>query len=124
MDSDQLFEKLISESMDELPQEYIKNLNNVVITTAEYPDEYQRASSKIRPKSILFGLYEGVPLTRRGTGSVMAPPDKITLFKQALLSVSNNRQELKQNVKRTLWHEIAHYYGLDHSQIKALEDKH
>ena len=86
------------------------------------PTLEQRRQLKLRCNSLLFGLYEGVPLTRRGTGVTMALPDKITLFKGSLLAISHDLESLKKHVKRTLWHEIAHHYGLDHDRIHALEN--
>ena len=119
--TDQTFEDFIQESMDELPAEYIDNLNNVAIVLEDEPSPAQRKQLKLRCNSLLFGLYEGIPLTRRGTGATMAPPDKITLFKLPILAVTHDLPSLKEHIKRTLWHEIAHHYGLDHDRIHELE---
>lgn len=121
--SDELFDKVISDAMDELPEEYIQNLKNIAVVMAEEPTQEQRQKLKLHCNQTLFGLYEGIPLTKRGAGYNLVLPDKITLFKQPLLSASNSFVEFKQNVKRTLWHEIAHYYGLDHDRIHLLEQK-
>lgn len=120
---DEIFDRLVRESLDELPRQYIENLNNVAILAEDEPSEYQKQQAKVGPNSLLFGLYEGIPLSKRGTGTTMALPDKITLFKKAIRSVSRNDADLKERIKRTLWHEIAHHYGLDHDQIHKLEDK-
>jgi len=119
--TDEEFDRLISRAMDELPQEYIKGLNNVAILYADEPDEYQVEKSKLQEGNILLGLYEGIPLTKRGAGYTFVLPDKITLFKRSMLMVVRSPQELYEQIKRTLWHEIAHYYGLDHDRIHALE---
>lgn len=120
---DEAFDALITEVMEELPKEYIERLNNVAITYADEPSEQQRIKLKLQCNQTLFGLYEGVPLTKRGSGYNLVLPDKITIFKNPLLSVSGNIFDLKQNTKHTLWHEIAHYYGLDHDRIHSLEKK-
>ncbi len=119
--SDEEFDHLISKAMDELPQEYIKGLDNVAIVYADDPDENQRQKAKLQENSLLFGLYEGIPLTKRGTNYTFVLPDKITLFKHPILYVSRTPEQLFEQIKRTLWHEIAHYYGLDHSRIHSLE---
>jgi len=119
--SDDEFDRLISRAMDELPQEYIKGLHNVAILYADDPDEYQIQKSGLREGNILLGLYEGIPLTKRGGNYTFVLPDKITLFKNSILMIVRNPQELFEQIKRTLWHEIAHYYGLDHDRIHALE---
>lgn len=119
--SDEAFDQLVTKAMNELPQDYIKGLDNVAIVYADWPDEHQTQKSDLKPGSILLGLYEGIPLTQRGNGYTFVLPDKITLFKTPLLMVSHSDEELAEQVKRTLWHEIAHYYGLNHHRIDELE---
>ena len=119
--TDQQFDDLISKAMDELPQQYIKGLDNVAIVYADWPDQYQAGKAGIREGNILLGLYEGIPLTQRGGNYTFVLPDKITLFKHSILMVSSDAQQLYEQIKRTLWHEIAHYYGLDHDRIHFLE---
>ena len=121
--SDETFDHLISRAMDELPQEYIKGLDNVAIVYADEPDEYQQKKAGLKENGILLGLYEGVPLTKRGSGYTFVLPDKITLFKHSIMMVSRDEHALFEQIKRTLWHEIAHFYGLDHGQIHELEHR-
>jgi predicted Zn-dependent protease with MMP-like domain len=122
--SDQDYEQLINESMDELPQQYITGLKNVAVTYEDEPTPEQRERLKLTCHQTLYGLYEGIPLTKRGNGYSFVLPDKITLFKKPMLYSSSDINELKTHVKHTLWHEIAHYYGLDHDRIHMLETKH
>ncbi len=119
--SDQEFDRLISAAMDDLPQKYIKGLNNVAIVYADDPDENQSKKAELKPGSLLLGLYEGIPLTKRGAGYTFVLPDKITLFKNPILAVASTPEQLFEQIKRTLWHEIAHYYGLDHDDINRLQ---
>lgn len=119
--SDQQFEDLINQSMDELPQEYIRGMKNVVVTFDDYPSEEQRQKQKLRHDQTLFGLYEGIPLTKRGSGYNMVLPDKITIFKGPLARASYDMANLKAQVKHTLWHEIAHHFGLGHDRIHEIE---
>lgn len=121
--TDEQFDELITKAMDELPQEYITGLDNVAILMADEPSPDQERKMKLREGTILLGLYEGIPLTQRGNAYTFVLPDKITLFKHALLRVSHNDAQLFEQIKRTLWHEIAHYYGLDHGRIHQLEAK-
>ena len=119
--SDEEFDRLISKAMDELPQEYIVGLENVAILYADEPDDHQSKKIGLTQEKLLLGLYEGIPLTKRGGGYSFVLPDKITLFKKPILAVSRNEEQLFEQIKRTLWHEIAHYYGLDHKQIHELQ---
>ncbi len=121
--SDEQFDQTISEVMDELPEEYIKRLNNVAIVYADEPTPAEREQLKLRCDQTLLGLYQGIPLTQRGAGYNLVLPDKITLFKGPLLRQSNNLVDFRANVKHTLWHEIAHFFGLDHDRIHRLERK-
>lgn len=118
--SDEDFQHLINEALEELPGEHVKNIQNVAIIYEDRPTLEQRQKLQLRNDQTLLGLYEGVPLShRQGTTHVL--PDKITLFKIPLQYKANTRDELKEAIKHTLWHEIAHYYGLDHDQIHNLE---
>lgn len=121
--SDEEFASLISRAMDELPREYIENLDNVAITYADQPSTEQLTKQGVREGELLLGLYEGVPLPVRGAGYTFVLPDKITLFKIPLSLVSSGAHDLYSRVKRTLWHEIAHHYGLDHDRIDEIQDK-
>ena len=109
--------------MDELPPKYIEKLNNVLITYEDEPTPEQREKLKLRCNESLFGLYEGIPLTSRGAGYAMVLPDRITIFKNPIMMFSHDLSSFKAQVKHTLWHEIAHYYGLDHDRIHYLERK-
>ena len=119
--SDVEFDSLITRAMNELPREYIQNLDNVAIVQADDPTEEQLAKQGVRHGQLLLGLYEGIPQTQRGAGYQLVLPDKITLFKHPILSISHDRQALFEQTKRTLWHEIAHHYGLGHDHINQLE---
>lgn len=121
--TDQEFDALITRAMDELPQEYITGLDNVAIVQADEPTEEQKIKMKLREGIILLGLYEGIPLTQRGNSYSFVLPDKITLFKHSILRVVRSDDELFEQIKRTLWHEIAHYYGLNHARMHELQTR-
>lgn len=121
--TDQQFDALITKAMDELPQEYIKGLDNVAIVYDDEPSPEQKQKMKLDSHHLLLGLYEGIPLTHRGSGYSFVLPDKITLFKHSILAIVRTEAELFEQIKRTLWHEIAHYYGLDHDRIDTLQNR-
>jgi predicted Zn-dependent protease with MMP-like domain len=121
--SDEEFEKLMSEALDALPEKYVVGLDNVLITYEEEPSSQQREELKLHCHETLFGLYQGVPRTQRGSGYNMVMPDKITLFKLPILRASRTMTDLKKQIHNTLWHEIAHHYGLDHDRIHALQQE-
>ena len=118
--SDEEFQALINQALTELPGEHVKNIKNIAILYEDIPTPEQRLKVNLRDNQTLLGLYEGVPLSQR-QGMTRVLPDKITLFKRPLQYHANTPAELKEQIKHTLWHEIAHYYGLDHDQIRNLE---
>lgn len=120
--SDEEFQALINEAFNELPKRHTANIKNVALLYEQEPTPTQRQKLKLRATQSLYGLYEGVPLAYRG-GVQSLYPDRITLFKLPLLLNSYDIASLKANIKHTLWHEIAHYYGLDHPKIRDLENE-
>lgn len=118
--SDEQFQELIDEALASLPGEHAAGIQNVAILFEDEPTPEQRQKLQLRADQSLFGLYEGIPLSRR-QGNTSLLPDRITLFKLPMLWSVSNVDELKEQIRHTLWHEIAHYYGLDHEQIHGLE---
>lgn len=119
--SDEEFEKMVSAGIDAVPTKYIDRLNNVAFVVQDEPDEHQLAKAKLGEHRMLLGLYEGIPLTKRGSNYNLVLPDKISIFKKPLELVSNSPGDLKERVRHTVWHEVAHFYGLDHQQIHKLD---
>ncbi len=115
--SDEEFERLVGEALDSLPPEFAKKLNNVAVTFANWPSPYQLRKSKLPPWALLFGLYEGVPQTKRGI-YYSSPPDKITIFKNSILRVSRTPEEVRAQVRATVIHEIGHHFGLSDKELR------
>lgn len=117
------FEKIVTDSIERLPEPYNSKINNVAFFVEPEPSLEQRQKLGLRPCQSLFGLYEGIPLTQRmgQTGNLL--PDKITIFKIPHEQFATNLDELKIQVANTVWHEVAHYFGLDHKRIHELENK-
>lgn len=118
--SDDQFQELINHAFDSLPKTHRDRVQNVAIIFSDMPDAEQRETAKLRHNQTLLGLYQGVPLPQR-QGRTSIYPDRITLFKYPLLMQAHDEQSLYEAIRHTLWHEIAHYYGLDHTKIHELE---
>ena len=118
--SDEEFQRLIDQALGELPGEHAKNIKNIAILYEDRPTPEQRQKLQLRNDQTLLGLYEGTPLPQR-QGMTRLLPDKITLFKDPLSYQADTPPGLKSKSSTRLWHEIAHYYGLDHDRIHELE---
>lgn len=118
---DASFVAMIQRAMSELSPEHIQALDHVAILVADEPTPEQREQVALRGDQLLLGLFEGVPRTHRSGNESGLAGDTITLFKTGLIAVSQDEDDLYRQVKRTVWHEIAHYYGLDHDHMDALQ---
>jgi predicted Zn-dependent protease with MMP-like domain len=118
--SDDVFQQMINDALASLPGEHAKNIKNVAILYEQDPTEQQRQQLQLRHDQTLFGLYEGRPLSQR-QGMTQLYPDRITLFKGPMERAVQTPQALAEQIRHTLWHEIGHYYGLDHARIRELE---
>lgn len=119
---DEQFAEMVSSSIDEIPELYLAHLDNVAFLVEDDPSPEQRRQLGLHCNQTLFGLYEGIPLPARGGGTRILP-DKITIFKNPILAASTTLDQAKDQIARTIWHEVAHYYGLDHTRIHELENK-
>jgi predicted Zn-dependent protease with MMP-like domain len=117
--TDEQFQDIINTSIASLPKVYVDKLDNIAFIAEDFPTPEQRIKLKLRNDQTLFGLYEGIPLSQR-QGRVKLLPDKITVFKAPIEYVCNDLHSLQNQVAKTIWHEVAHYFGLNHEQINNL----
>jgi predicted Zn-dependent protease with MMP-like domain len=112
------FYEMVEKALDELPPELAELLENVAIVVDDWPD-YSTPLVSGEDADVLYGLYEGVPLTERTAGYHGFLPDKITIFRGPL-ERDFSREELEEQVRITVGHEIAHYFGFDEDRIEEL----
>jgi len=105
------FEELVIDELDQLPDDMVDGLDNVVFVTEDRPEDGSLD---------LLGLYDGVALTDRGQYGFGELPDRIILYREPLLAMCADIDELKDQIHITLVHEIAHYYGIDDQQLHEL----
>jgi predicted Zn-dependent protease with MMP-like domain len=105
------FEQLVIDELDLLPDDMIDGLDNVAFVTEDRPEDGSLD---------LLGLYDGIALTERGQYGFGELPDRIILYREPLLAVSETLEQLREEVHVTLVHEIAHYYGIDDDQLHEL----
>lgn len=116
------FEKLVEEGIEAIPKRFLDKLDNVDIIIEDKPTSAQIKKLNLRHNAKLFGLYEGVPQTKR-MHYTWTLPDKITIFKKPIEEVAFSDEQVKQIVKNTVWHEIAHHFGMDEARVRKAEKK-
>lgn len=121
--TDAEFLKLVDKGVDALGPSIHQKMGNVAIVIADKPNEEQRQENGLRDTDVLFGLYEGVPQTQRGVEDFLILPDKITIFKDAILDAYDTPEEIAECVANTVWHEVAHHFGMDEDEVEQEEIK-
>jgi predicted Zn-dependent protease with MMP-like domain len=114
------FERIAQEEFDALPLVFQASIENVHVIVEEIDTAGVRKRAGVYAGSFLLGLYEGIPLTRRGTDYGMFPvvPDRITLFKRNIESVAATKEEIRARIREVLIHEVAHYFGMTEKEIR------
>ena len=113
------FELLVAEALDELPGDILAALDNVEIVVEDEPTAWQRR--RVAARGDLLGLYEGVPLTLRTSAYGMVTPDRITIFRRAIVRSSRDADDLRAMVRRTVQHELAHHFGITDDRLRELD---
>ena len=114
------FEAIAEEEFASLPAGFLSRLENVHVVVEEKESRRVRSKAGVRSGGLLLGLYEGVPLDKRGTDYGMYPvlPDRITLYQRNIESVSETPDEIRKVIRDTLIHEIAHHFGMSEREIR------
>ena len=120
--SDEKFNLLVEEGIALIPERFLKKLNNVAVISAPHQTPNQRQARKLKPNDLLLGLYEGVPQTERW-GYNLAMPDKITIFQEPIETLAGSEDDIKKLVHDTVWHELAHHFGMNEGRVRAAEKK-
>ena len=113
------FRLAVDQALEELPEEFKSQLKNVEITIEDEPTEEQRTSLNLRSHNRLFGLYTGVPQTVPGEEKAVLP-DRITLFRLAIVEAYDTEEGIKEQIRETLYHEIGHFFGIDEARLRQL----
>jgi predicted Zn-dependent protease with MMP-like domain len=104
------FDKLVEKALRDIPRRFRRRMQNVAMIVEPEP-----------PRPGLLGLYHGRPLPHRSVSDGFVMPDQITIYQGPHERMTSNRDELERMVRETVWHEIAHYFGMDEPQVRAAE---
>ena len=117
------FESLVAEAVESLPEEFQDRMENVDVVVEDSPSRRQIGKQNLDRSYTLLGLYEGVPLTERTSNYGLVPPDKITIFQKPIEEscASGDEMEIKEQIRQTVIHEIAHHFGIDDERLDEIE---
>ena len=113
------FRRLVAKALEEIPDALAERMENVVVLVRSRPSDEDLASVGLRPPDTLLGLYVGQPLTARGTyGNTL--PDRIYIYEEPILDVCRTREEVIEQVRETVLHEVAHHFGIDDDRLDEI----
>ncbi|HUV57137.1 MAG TPA: metallopeptidase family protein [Dehalococcoidales bacterium] len=115
------FECLVAEAVASLPEEFKAKLENIDVVVEDYPTLAQSARVGLKHGQTLLGLYQGVPLTRRGRHYGLVPPDKITIFQKPIEAKCKYNGDIVAEIQKVVRHEIAHHFGIGDARLKQLQ---
>ncbi len=116
----QAFERLVDEAVAALPEALRARMDNVAIIVEDWPDGDTLAQAGVRSPHQLLGFYHGVPLPRRGGGYGQVAPDRISIYRLPILAQAESGEALPGLVRRVVWHELAHHFGIDDDRLRDL----
>ncbi len=114
------FEKIVEEGIRVIPKRFLEKLENVDICIEEEPTPFQFKKLRAKKNSLIVGIYEGIPQTKRRRYAQVLP-DKITIFKKPIERIARSENNIKEIVKNTVWHEIAHHFGMNEKRVREVE---
>ncbi len=116
------FRRLVTRALEGLPAEFLEKMDNVEVVVEGLPTPEQEASAGGDPEEgLLMGLYEGIPLTERTSAYGGVLPDRITLFQENIEEVCETQDEIIEEIRTTVLHEIAHHFGIDDDRLLQLD---
>ncbi|MBZ0158857.1 metallopeptidase family protein [Candidatus Methylomirabilis sp.] len=114
------FRQLVALAIASLPPQVVKRLANVEIVVKVRPTSEELAMTGTNRAETLFGLYTGIPLTKRSSSYGMVLPDKITLYQRSIEEGCRTKEEIQMQIRTTLLHEIGHHFGLSEDELEQV----
>ncbi|MGA2369510.1 MAG: metallopeptidase family protein [Candidatus Korobacteraceae bacterium] len=111
------FIKVVEEALDSLPEEFRSRIRNVAVLVEDLPP-HQSPPQAGQPRKLLLGLFHGVPTTKKSVFDLPRGPDHVVLYQKNIEAVCSTEAEIREQIRRTVIHELGHYFGMDENQLK------
>ena len=121
LDQPGYFDRLVADAWARIPGRFRRRMQNIALLVADEPSREQLARGRVPRGDTLLGLYEGRPMTTRSVFEPFAMPDRITIFQGPHERMAQSPAHLAKLVEDTVWHEVAHYFGMNERQVRAAE---
>ena len=112
------FRQSVAQAVASLPSRVMEHLSNIDVVVKARPTSEELAMAGTDPGETLFGLYTGIPLTKRSSSYGMVLPDKITLYQRSIEEGCRTKEEVQAQIRKTLLHEIGHHFGLSEEELE------
>lgn len=120
------FVTLVEEVLDALPAEFRKKIHNLTVVVEDQPPKRLSRKTRVsaqkpgseKTDSVVLGIFQGVPATKRSVFDLSAGPDRIVLYQKNIEALCSNEAQIRHEVRQTVLHELGHYFGLDEAQLK------
>ena len=114
------FELLVAEALDNLPTAFRAQMDNVEVVVEDWPDAETTRRAGVSHPAQLLGFYHGIPQTKRTHHYGLVLPDKISIYQRPIEMRCRTHEQVRTTIRRVLRHEIAHHFGLDDDQLRAI----
>ena len=114
------FADAVSEALDSLPDDFRPYMEDLVVDIEDSPDDQTLADLNMKDRRSLLGLYRGVPLTNRSVGQMLRMPERIVLYQRNLERICRTRDQVVNQIRRTVLHEVGHHFGMGEAQLRRL----
>ena len=111
------FSKVVGEVLDSFPEEFRRRMRNLAVLIEDLPPD-QPLPKRGRPRKLLLGIFHGIPTTKKSVFNLPTGPDHIVLYQRNIEAVCSNEAEIREQIRRTVIHEVGHYFGMSEEQLK------
>jgi predicted Zn-dependent protease with MMP-like domain len=117
------FVRLVEDVLDSLPMEFRKRIHNLAVIVEDRPrmrkkESARRENRPHKPRSLLMGVFQGVPATQKSVFDPCPEPNRIVLYQKNIEALCRNDAEIRREVRQTVLHELGHYFGMNEAQLK------